>query len=401
MAGSRGAQLHPGDRVPSALPMAHAERWGALYSAIAFGLDVTCVDDLTQLLPMLTQLRPDIWGTVPRVLEKIVQGLQAKFQAKADPEKKAALSWALGVGTRVVAFRQEHGDAPIPEDLAVEYSQADQLVLAKIRKSLGLDRLRWLMVGAAPTPAHVMDFMAAIGLNVVEVWGMSELGAVATINASGPAKSGSVGTPLRDVEVRLAPDGEVQVRGPIVMRGYRNDPEKTAEALDDGGWLRTGDIGTIDRDGFLSIVDRKKELIVNAAGKNISPVRIESAVKAASPLIGSVVAIGDGRPFITALIVLDHEAATASARTAGLTTTAAMAVLVEDGAIQQAIDAAIGEANERATRVEQIKRYKIIPDVWIPGGAELTPTLKLRRRKIAERYAEVIEDLYSVAKATK
>ncbi|EUA51138.1 AMP-binding enzyme family protein [Mycobacterium xenopi 3993] len=184
------------------------------------------------------------------------------------------------------------------------------------------------------------------------------------------------------------------------MRGYRNDAQKTAEALDGDGWLHTGDIGTIDDEGFLSIIDRKKEIIVNAAGKNISPLRIEAAVKAETPLIGSVVAIGDGRPFITALIVLDPEAAPAFARNAGLAATTVEELAV-DSTIQQAIDAAVARANERVTRVEQIKRYKIIPDVWHPGAGELTPTLKLRRQKIAERYADEIDALYSALGAAK
>lgn len=390
-----------GDRVPSALPMAHAaQRWGTLYSAIAFGLDVTCVDDIANLLPTLVAVRPQIWGTVPRILEKITQGLRTKFEDEADPQKKAGVGRALEVGARVVAFRKEHGDAPLPDDLAADYAEADKLVLVEIRKSLGLDQLRWLVVGAAPTPPHVMDFMAALGLNVVEVWGMSELGAVATINASGPSKSATVGKPLRNVEVRLAADGEVHVRGPILMRGYRGDPGKTAQAVDRDGWLATGDIGTIDADGYLSIVDRKKEIIVNAAGKNISPLRVEAAVKAASPLIGSVVAIGDGRPFVTALIVLDPEAAPGFARNAGLSA-ATMGELAVDSTINEAIAAAVAEANERVTRVEQIKRYKIVPDVWQPGGGELTPTLKLRRKRIVERYADDIEDLYSVVEAAK
>lgn len=390
-----------GDRVPSALPMAHAaQRWGTLYSAIAFGLDVTCVDDITNLLPTLVAIRPQIWGTVPRILEKITQALRTKFDAEADPQKKEAVGRALEVGAQVVAFRKEHGDAALSGDLATEYAEADKLVLGGIRKSLGLDQLRWLVVGAAPTPPHVMDFMAALGLNVVEVWGMSELGAVATINAAGPSKSATVGKPLRDVEIRLAADGEVHVRGPILMRGYRGDPEKTAEAVDRDGWLATGDIGTVDTDGYLSIIDRKKEIIVNAAGKNISPLRIEAAVKAASPLIGSVVAIGDGRPFITALIVLDPETTPAFARSTGLAATT-MGEFAVDSTINAAVAAAVEDANERVTRVEQIKRYKILPDVWQPGGGELTPTLKLRRKRITERYADDIEDLYSVAEAVK
>lgn len=378
--------FRPGDRVPSSLPMAHAaQRWGTHYSAIAFGLDVTCVDDITKLIPALAAIRPQIWGTVPRILEKLIQGLQARFEGESDPQKRSIVNWALDAAARMVVFRKENGDAPAPKDLAADYAEADRLVLSEIRKSLGLDQLRWLMVGAAPTPPHVMDFMVGLGLQVVEVWGMSELGAVSTINTAGPAKSATVGKPLRGIDIRIAPDGEVYVRGPIMMRGYRGEPQKTAEAIDDEGWLHTGDVGKFDDDGYLAIIDRKKELIVNAAGKNISPLRIEAAVKAATPLIGSVVAIGDGRPYITALIVLDPD-------TAGL---------LDEETVKETIDTTIGVANQQLSRVEQIKRHHIVRDTWVPGGPELTPTLKLRRKKIAERYSDEIEALYSAVEASK
>ncbi|MDT5239575.1 MAG: long-chain acyl-CoA synthetase [Mycobacterium sp.] len=392
--------FRPGDRVPSAMPMAHAaQRWGTHYAGIAFGLDVTCVDDVAALLPTLARIKPQIWGTVPRILEKITAGLQTKFAAETDPKKRAAVSWALEIGHAAVAARKAHGDAELSPELATAYADADRRILAPIRQSLGLDQLRWLMVGAAPTPPHVMEFMAALGLNMVEVWGMSELGAVATINTAGVSKAATVGKPLRDVEIRIAADGEVFVRGPIVMRGYRGDPVKTAEAVDPDGWLATGDVGTVDADGYLSITDRKKELIVNAAGKNISPLRIEAALKAASPLIGAAVAIGDGRPFITAIIVLDPEAAPAYAARVGIAATA-LDALAGDDRIRQVIDAAVAAANAQVSRVEQIKRHVLVGDVWIPGGPELTPTLKLRRKKIAERYEADIDALYSEARAT-
>ncbi|MCW2689340.1 MAG: hapE6, partial [Mycobacterium sp.] len=387
-----------GDRVPSAMPMTHAaQRWGTHYAGIAFGLDVTCVDDVAALLPTLVRTRPQIWGTVPRILEKLAAGLQTKFAAETDPKKRAAVSWALEIGQAVVTAGRADGGAELSPELTTAYADADRRILAPIRQSLGLDQLRWLMVGAAPTPPHVMDFMAALGLNMVEVWGMSELGAVATINTAGVSKAETVGKPLRDIEIRTAADGELFVRGPIMMRGYRGDPVKTAEAVDPDGWLATGDVGTVDADGYLSITDRKKELIVNAAGKNISPLRIEAALKAASPLIGAAVAIGDGRPFITAIIVLDPEAAPAYAARVGIAATA-LDALAGDDRIRQVIDAAVAAANAQVSRVEQIKRHVLVGDVWIPGGPELTPTLKLRRKKIAERYKADIDALYSEAR---
>lgn len=393
-----------GDRVPSALPMAHAaQRWGTLYSAFAFGLDVTCVDDVAALGASLPEIRPQIWGTVPRILEKITAGLRAKFEAESDPQTKAGVDWALDIAQQVIAARRaaNHGEGAGPGDeLLAEYQKADDLVLSKIRAALGLDELRWLVVGAAPTPPHVLDFISALGFEVIEVWGMSELGAVATMNPLGAQRLGTVGVPLRGVEVRLADDAEIMVRGPIMMRGYRGNAEQTAAAIDTDGWLATGDIGALDEDGYLSVVDRKKELIVNAAGKNISPLRIEAAVKAETPLIGSVVAIGDGRPFISALVVLDPETALAFAESAGLTAST-LEEIAADPAVTEIVAAAVFEANEKLSRVEQIKKYSIVADVWLPGGQELTPTLKLRRKPIAEKYGTQIEELYSATGASR
>jgi long-subunit acyl-CoA synthetase (AMP-forming) len=203
-----------------------------------------------------------------------------------------------------------------------------------------------------------------------------------------------VGPPWPGVEIRLADDGEVLVRGDIVMKGYRNLPDKTAEAIDGDGWLQTGDIGEIDEDGFLRIVDRKKELIINAAGKNMSPANIESTLKAASPLIGQVAAIGDGRPYNTALVVLDADFAPAWAAKQGINETS-LEALAGDERVRAAVEEGIEAANERLARVEQIKKFKLVPGDWQPGGDELTPTMKLKRKPIAEKYAEDIEAMYA------
>jgi long-subunit acyl-CoA synthetase (AMP-forming) len=229
----------------------------------------------------------------------------------------------------------------------------------------------------------VLEFFLAIGIEICETWGMSETTAIATLNPPGSVRVGTVGPPIPNTEVKLAEDGEVMVRGPQVMKGYRNMPEKTAEALTDDGWLLTGDVGEFDEAGYLRIVDRKKELIINAAGKNMSPANIEAKVKAASPLIAQVVAIGDRRPYNVALITLDQE------------TLAARGAAAEDDAIVDEVATAVAAANERLSRVEQIKRYTVIPGEWAPGGEELTPTLKLKRRPIERRYEAEIEALYS------
>jgi long-subunit acyl-CoA synthetase (AMP-forming) len=274
-------------------------------------------------------------------------------------------------------------EGEIPEALRAEWDEADEKVFSKIRSLLGLAETEWFVVGAAPTPPEVLEFFLAIGIEICETWGMSETTAIATLNPPGRVRVGTVGPPIPNTEVKLAEDGEVMVRGPQVMKGYRNMPEKTAEALTDDGWLLTGDVGEFDEAGYLRIVDRKKELIINAAGKNMSPANIEAKVKAASPLIAQVVAIGDRRPYNVALITLDQE------------TLAARAAAAEDDAVVDEVAAAVATANERLSRVEQIKRYTVIPGEWAPGGEELTPTLKLKRRPIERRYESEIEALYA------
>jgi long-subunit acyl-CoA synthetase (AMP-forming) len=223
---------------------------------------------------------------------------------------------------------------------------------------------------------------------------MSETCGAATVNPPGRVKLGTVGPPLPGVDIRLAEDGEVQVRGTLIMAGYRNLPDKTAETIDEEGWLVTGDIGEIDEDGYLKIVDRKKELIINAAGKNMSPASIEAHLKSASPLIGQAVAIGDARPYNVALVVLDAEYAPTWAAQQGIEFED-VASLVEHEEVLAAVQEAVDSANARMSRVEQIKKFKLLPEEWMPGGDELTPTMKLKRKPIGEKYDAEIEALYA------
>jgi long-subunit acyl-CoA synthetase (AMP-forming) len=237
--------------------------------------------------------------------------------------------------------------------------------------------------------------MLALGIPVAEIWGMSEC-SLGTVNPPGAIRIGTVGKAIPGVQLRLAGDGELLLRGPAVMKGYRNDPARTAEAIDPGGWLHTGDLAAIDDDGYVTITGRKKELIINAAGKNMSPISIEGAVLAASLLIAQAVAVGDRRPYIVALIVLDPEAAVAFAARHGITNPAP-AVLADHPAIRAAVGAAVDAANTRLSRVEQIKRFAILPTFWEPGGDEITPTMKVKRRAITAKYADVIDSLYAPA----
>jgi long-subunit acyl-CoA synthetase (AMP-forming) len=250
------------------------------------------------------------------------------------------------------------------------------------------------MIGAAPCPLEVLEFFAAIGIPICEVWGMSETTSIATLVPQDNLRLGTVGPPIPGVQVTLADDGEVLVRGDTVMAGYRGEPEKTAETIGPDGWLRTGDIGTFDEAGFLKIVDRKKELIINAGGKNMSPANIEQHLKASSPLIGQAVAIGDGRPYNVALLVLDPDACAAFAAERGLADSS-VAAMSHEPAVLEEVAAGVERANAHLSRIEQIKRYRVLDCDWPPAGDELTPTMKLKRRPISEKYAREIEALYA------
>jgi long-chain acyl-CoA synthetase len=386
------------DRIASYLPSAHvADRWSSHYQQMVFGLQITCVDDVRAIAPALADIRPTLWGAVPRVWEKIKAALEARFDTEADPQRRQAVQWALDTGRRKIRAEQAaiNGGGPGPDEaLLAEYARADELVLSKIRAQLGLDAVNWSVSGAAPTAVDVLEFFAAIGLPISELWGMSELSCCATINPPDRMKIGTVGLALPGVELALADDGELLCRGPLVMRGYRNEPAKTAETIDGDGWLHTGDVATIDRDGYVRIVDRKKELIINSAGKNMSPANIESRLKSASPLIGQAITIGDRRPYNVALIVLDPDGCAAFAARAGLDDASPAGLCDHDGVVA-AVTTAVEEANGGLSRVEQIKKFRILPVDWLPGGDELTPTMKLKRRPIAEKYAAEIEALYA------
>jgi long-subunit acyl-CoA synthetase (AMP-forming) len=328
------------------------------------------------------EVKPTVWGGVPRIWEKLKAALETAMAAEQDPDKRKATEQAMEVGLRRA---DAYMDGGVPDDLQAEWDRADELVLSKVRALLGLDEVESFVVGAAPTPPEVLKFFLALGIEICETWGLSETSAISTFNPPGRIRVGTVGPPIPGTEVKLAEDGEVMVRGPQVMAGYRNMPEKTAEALTEDGWLLTGDIGEFDEAGYLRIVDRKKELIINAAGKNMSPANIEAKLKAASTLIAQAVAIGDNRPYNVALLALDPESLAARGTSA------------EDPEIATEIAKAVETANARLSRVEQIKRYKILSGEWLPGGEELTPTMKLKRRPIERKYEAEIEALYAAA----
>jgi long-chain acyl-CoA synthetase len=262
-----------------------------------------------------------------------------------------------------------------------------------IRAKVGLEALEWGITGAAPINPEVIEFYQALGIKLWEGWGMTECTVGATYNPLERIKNGTVGIADPGVEMKIAEDGEVLLRGGNVMKGYYKEPEKTAETIDAEGWLHTGDVGVIDSEGYLRIVDRKKELIITAGGKNISPANLEALLKQ-HPLIGQAAAIGDRRPYVSALVVLDPEVAPVWARKAGIAFTS-IAELAQHPAVQAEIQNAVDEANKHVSQVEAIKRFTILPVEWTAESEELTPTLKLKRRVIAQKYAREIEDMYT------
>jgi long-chain acyl-CoA synthetase len=374
-------EVKPGGRGISFLPSAHiADRWAGLYAQMIYGSTVYCCPNPREMVAYSIEVKPTAWGGVPRIWEKLKAALEAGMAAEQDPDKRRAVEQAMEVGLRRA---DAYMDGGVPDELQAEWDRADEMVLSKVRALLGLDEVESFVVGAAPTPPEVLRFFLALGIEICETWGLSETSAISTFNPPGRIRVGTVGPPIPGTEVKLAEDGEVMVRGPQVMAGYRNMPEKTAEALTEDGWLLTGDIGEFDEAGYLRIVDRKKELIINAAGKNMSPANIEAKLKAASTLIAQAVAIGDNRPYNVALIVLDAESMAARGASA------------DDSAVAEEIAKAVEVANARLARVEQIKRYEILSSEWLPGGDELTPTMKLKRRPIERKYETEIEALYA------
>jgi long-chain acyl-CoA synthetase len=384
--------LEVGGRLISWLPAAHiAERMAHHYVPTIYAGTITTCPNPRDVVSYLPQVHPTWFFAVPRIWEKLKAGLEA-MRAGLPEEQRAPIEAALNAAIERVRL-QQRGE-PVPEELEQTVAKAEAEMFSKLREMLGLDQYSAVNVGAAPTPVEVLEFFHAIGIELAELWGMSETCGFGTCNRPGQVKIGTVGPASPGAELKLADDGELLIRGEFVMLGYRNQPDKTAEAIDADGWLHTGDIGQIDEDGYLKIVDRKKEIIINAAGKNMSPANIEAALKTGSPLIGQACCIGDARPYNTALIVLDADFAPQWAAQNGLEGKD-LAELAVEPAVIAAVQAGVEEANKRLARVEGIKKFTIVQGDWAPGGDELTPTMKLKRRPISAKYAAEIEAMYA------
>ncbi|MBW8804486.1 MAG: AMP-binding protein [Catenulisporales bacterium] len=360
------------------LPLAHiAERELSLYGSVLKVAHVHLCPDPRQVIGALGRVRPCSLFGVPRVWEKIAAGVQGLLKT-AEPAQREAFERAHALTLEAVDLQL--AGKQIPEDLAEAVAQADRTVLAPARALLGLDKTTRATSGAAPVSVATLRFLNGLGVPLMEVWGMSETSGAATVCTPEANRIATVGKALPGVEVKLGEDGEVFVRGPILLSGYLRPDGTVASPLDADGWLATGDVGTLDADGFLTITDRKKELIITSGGKNIAPTLIESHLTT-HPAVGFAAAIGDRRPYVTALIVLDPEVFPADA--------------THSPEARAAVQQAVTNANAKLSRAEQVKKYTILAGPWTPETGEVTPKLSLRRRVIAERYAQVINDMYA------
>jgi long-chain acyl-CoA synthetase len=383
----------PHVRWVSYLPLAHiAERMFTLYLAISnAGHTYFCHDAVTDLIGTVTEVRPTAFFGVPRVWEKIQAGLQALLTAEQDEARRAAVAAAMTTGLRYVRSCQYGHDTPA--DLAREFAAAEEQVLRPIRSLLGLGDAEIFVSAAAPLPPDVAEFFAGLGMRILDVYGMTETAGAFTTNTLDAFRLGTVGRPVAGMEVAIAEDGEILTRGPLNTPGYLNLPEQSAALTDADGWLHTGDIGSADDDGFVRVVDRKKELIITAGGENVSPAGVENLL-VSQPLIGQALAFGDGRPYIVALLTLDGDVAPAWARARGIQA-GSLAELAADPQVLAQVTAGVAAANARLARAWQVKAWRLLGVEWTAESEELTPTLKLRRRIVHAKYADVIDALYS------
>ncbi|HWJ62820.1 MAG TPA: AMP-dependent synthetase/ligase [Acidimicrobiales bacterium] len=376
-----------GKKVISYLPMAHiAERTVSHYSQVVLGYEVSCCPNPSEIASYLGPVKPNVLFGVPRVWEKIHAGLTGALAA--DPEKARQFDEAVEAA-KPIAIKKSWGTATEEEEAT--YAFLDEVAFKPVRLLLGLDELEVAVTGAAPIPPDLLSWFRAIGVPLSEVYGMSENTGLMTWTPE-RIKPGTVGPACPGTEVRIAEDGEVICRGPHVFSGYLDDPEKTDEALSADGWLHTGDIGELDDDGYLKIVDRKKELIITAGGKNISPANLEAALKMI-PLVGQAAAIGDQRPFVSALVVLDPDTAPAWAAQHGLGELTLVELADHPDVISE-VEAALAGVMEPFNNAERVKKVKVLGEEWLPDSDLLTPTSKLKRRGVNTHFASEIEALY-------
>jgi long-subunit acyl-CoA synthetase (AMP-forming) len=375
------------DRTISYLPLSHvAEQVLSIHAPMGLGSAVTFAESLEKLPEALREVRPTYFLGVPRVWEKI-QAKMVATGATAKPLQKKIAAWAKDLGLRG-GYAREKGH-PLP----LLYPVADKLVFSKVREKLGLDQCRLIVTSAAPIARSTLEYFRSLGIELTEVYGMSECTGGGTVPKPGKARLGKVGCALAGTEVKVAADGELCLRGRNVFMGYLKDDAATKESLDGDGWLHTGDIGTIDHEGYVQITDRKKELIITAGGENIAPQMIEGKLKSIRGIAQAAV-IGDRRKYVTALLVLDREQLPELAKQAGLTPFADLEAANASAEIRKYLDAELERINAELARVQTVKRFTLLPCEFGVDGGELTPTMKLKRRVITEKYKAEIEAMY-------
>ncbi|HTJ82339.1 MAG TPA: long-chain fatty acid--CoA ligase [Polyangiaceae bacterium] len=386
-AARRIAEAKPSDCSLSYLPLSHiAEQMFTVHGPVSWGGSIYFAESLEKVPEHLKEIQPTVFFGVPRIWEKFHAGIQSKL-AGAKGAKKRIFTWASQVGTQVSALRCK-GEEPRGL-LALEYQLAKRLVFDKLKPALGLGRARFCVSGAAPIAKEILEFFASLDIIIMEVYGQSEDTGPTSFNRPGRVKFGTVGPAIDDIEVKIAEDGEILVRGPHVFLGYLKEPEATAETLKDG-WLCSGDLGAFDSDGFLSITGRKKEILITAGGKNIAPKNIESALKN-HPLVGEAVVIGDRRKYLTCLIALDPEGAAAYAKEKGVP----VETLHQNAGVRAELQKAIDEVNLELARVETVKKFHVLPKPFGIDTGELTPTLKVKRKVVNQKYSAEIEAMYT------
>jgi long-chain acyl-CoA synthetase len=380
-----------GGRWVSYLPLAHiAERMFSIYLAIHIAGHNHFCPDTAQLVQVIGKVRPTSFFGVPRVWEKVRAGIQSLLAAEQDADRRAAVEQAMAIGRRYVESCQ-YGHTT-PAELAEQFQVADEQVLSLIRSLLGLGEALTVSSAAAPLPPDVAAFFAGLGMKILDIYGMTETTGAFASNTVDYFKVGTVGKPFPGIEVKIAEDGEILTRSPLNTPGYLNKPDMTSALIDADGWLHTGDIGSLDADGFLSVVDRKKELIITAGGENISPAAIENLL-VAHPLVGQALAFGDLRPYVVAILTLDGDVAPVWAKAQGIEADS-LAELAANPVVLAEVEAAVSAANQRLARVQQVKRWRLLPVEWTADTEELTPTLKLKRRIVHAKYADDIDALY-------
>jgi long-chain acyl-CoA synthetase len=393
---ARAFPVNEDDVVLSYLPLSHSyERTAGYYTCFAAGATIAFADSIETVARDLAEVQPTLMTSVPILFSRI-KGRIEKGVAAGPASKARMFRWALGVSLAYVRARMKGSAGAL---LKAQHAAADKVVMSKLRERIGLTRMRFFVSGGGPLPADVAEFFFAIGVKIIEGYGLTETSPILSANPVDKPKIGSVGVPLFNVEIRIADDGEILARGPNIMRGYFNDPDATAETIDGNGWLHTGDIGRFDDDGYLRITDRKKNLFVSSGGKNIAPQPIENTI-AESRLIDMVMLIGDARPYLTALIVPDYETiaeiAVAGGATVGdLTTPEGRAGLIDSDPVALAIDADLKRAQRDLAAYERVRRFELLSEPFTVENGMLTPTLKVKRRVVEERYRDLIESMYA------